>query len=341
MPNLPLSFLLTLFALTVLATEALRRWTLHQAILAQPTERGMHSTPTPTGGGLAFALVTLAGWGYFAWQTKFPELYGIIAGALALALIGAWDDRHPLPARLRLGLYALVAVLSVGWVQASWRHPATPLPINGGWVSAILVFWLLAMMNSFNFMDGLDGLTGLQAGIASIGMALLLPNAQLVALAQILAVCVGAFLLFNWNFPLHRARIFMGDSGSVFLGYCIGILPLLTAQNQPLLDWHRWGICILPVWAFLFDTGFTLLRRIARRENLLQAHRSHLFQRLILAGKFAHWQVSLLYGGFALAGVWVAWQVWLGHWQALLLLLGLAIGLVGWVAHLERKETLG
>jgi UDP-N-acetylmuramyl pentapeptide phosphotransferase/UDP-N-acetylglucosamine-1-phosphate transferase len=337
--NLPL--LLVLFVFTALATEALRRWTLHRAILAQPSERGMHTTPTPTGGGLAFALVTLAGWGYFAWQSQLPELFGTLIGAFALTLIGAWDDRHPLPARLRLGLYALIATLSVGWLGICWFHPITSLPNSAWFIGVIWAFWLLAMMNSFNFMDGLDGLTGLQAVIASIGIAVLLPSTQLATLAQMLAVCVSAFLLFNWNFPPHRARIFMGDSGSVFLGYCIGILPLLSAKNQPLLNWHGWGMCVLPVWAFLFDTGFTLLRRIARRENLLQAHRSHLFQRLLLAGKFAHWQVSLLYGGFALMGVWVAEQVQLGHWQALLLLLGLAMGLIGWVEYLERKQTLG
>src|SRR5690606_1303492 len=145
-----------------------------------------------------------------------------------------------------------------------------------------------------------DGIATVQAIVAGAFWWLIGRNAGVAAVqwgGGLLALtCVG-FLPFNWQ----PARIFLGDVGSATIGFVLALLPLVAANFGDM----RWAapVGVLLVWPFLFDSWFTILRRMRRRENLLDAHRSHLYQRLIIAG-WSHRRVTCLYGGMAVvAGI--------------------------------------
>jgi len=167
------------------------------------------------------------------------------------------------------------------------------------------VVWIVGMTNAFNFMDGIDGIAGITgaAALAVIAAALQISGETFFSLlAGALAAASAGFLVWNWQ----PARIFMGDVGSAFLGYVIAILPL-AATGEARAWIFPLTACVM--WPFLFDTSFTMLRRIAKRENILEAHRSHLYQRLVIAG-WPHHLVTLLYGVLSAAAGGLALAVY-------------------------------
>jgi UDP-N-acetylmuramyl pentapeptide phosphotransferase/UDP-N-acetylglucosamine-1-phosphate transferase len=162
------------------------------------------------------------------------------------------------------------------------------------------VLWIVAFVNAFNFMDGIDGIAGAQALVAGLGWTALgaaLGDGAVRALGIVIAGSAAGFLLLNWS----PARIFMGDGGSSFLGYLLAGVPLAAQDTL--------GVAVpafFIVWPFLFDTAVTLVRRAARGENLMQAHRNHLYQRLTQSG-WTHARVASLYGGLSAWGAVVGW----------------------------------
>lgn len=231
--------------------------------LDAPNERSLHLTPTPRIGGIAIMIATL---GAFALRgTEWP----LLLGTLALAALSYLDDRAGLPTWLRFGVHTAVAAAFVGAaaIASSW------------WFALVLVLAIVWMTNLFNFMDGSDGLAG---GMALFGFgtyaiaAWLQHDAALAALCLIVAAAAGGFLLFN----LHPARVFMGDSGSIPLGFLSAALGLL--------GWHagHWPLWFpLVVFApFVCDASITLMRRLARGERVWQAHKTHYYQRLVQLG---------------------------------------------------------
>jgi UDP-N-acetylmuramyl pentapeptide phosphotransferase/UDP-N-acetylglucosamine-1-phosphate transferase len=160
----------------------------------------------------------------------------------------------------------------------------------------------VGLTNAYNFMDGIDGIAAGQGIVAAIGwgiIGLITGNPFLTALGFLLAASCLGFLCHNWP----PARIFMGDVGSAFLGYTFAVLAVIASQSDPRLAF----IGILFVWPFVFDAVFTFFRRLRKHENVFEAHRSHLYQRLVIAG-YSHGVVSTLYIGLAGAGVVVG--VW-------------------------------
>jgi len=176
-------------------------------------------------------------------------------------------------------------------------------PLSFGWLatdsalaSALTILWIVLLTNAYNFMDGIDGIAGVQALIAGTGwtiVALQAGSRDIAALSLPVAGASSGFLLHNWQ----PAKVFMGDAGSGFFGFLLAALPLLAPRGQISLLWCG----VLLMWPFLFDTGFTVLRRASRFENILSAHRSHIYQRLVIAG-CSHARVSLLYAGLATLG---------------------------------------
>jgi UDP-N-acetylmuramyl pentapeptide phosphotransferase/UDP-N-acetylglucosamine-1-phosphate transferase len=160
--------------------------------------------------------------------------------------------------------------------------------------------WIVGLCNAYNFMDGIDGIAAAQAIVAGAGWAWLgwRGGDAMTALAG--ALIAGAslgFLFFNWP----PAKVFMGDAGAAFLGFTFAALTVL-ALTQSL---ERAAAGALFVWPFLFDTTFTLVRRLVRGENVLRAHRSHLYQRLVARG-WSHARVTMLYAALAALGVAIA-----------------------------------
>lgn len=251
-------------------------------IIDEPNERSLHQTPVPrTGGiGLLAGIVLVAG--------VSAGLGGLPAGwpwiGAALALVGGvsfLDDRAEVPRRWRLGAHvgaaALLMVGGLWWADLDlpwthWELPATlALPLTG--------FYVIWMINLYNFMDGMDGFAGGMAVLGFGALAVLGWRAGDLAyatLAVIPAAAGGGFL--TSNFP--PARIFLGDVGSSALGLLAAGLSLLGVQRGLFPLWVAW----LAFSPFIVDATWTLVRRLLRGERLWLAHRSHHYQRLVLAG---------------------------------------------------------
>jgi UDP-N-acetylmuramyl pentapeptide phosphotransferase/UDP-N-acetylglucosamine-1-phosphate transferase len=165
----------------------------------------------------------------------------------------------------------------------------------------LTLVWILGLTNVTNFMDGADGLAGLQcmiAGIAWAAAGVWLGDPVVTIGGAVIAGACGGFLFHNWM----PAQIFMGDVGSAFLGFMLAMMPVLASLHA--VAEAPAAAARLPIfagfifWPFIGDGLFTFVRRLTRGENVLMAHRSHLYQRLVLAG-WTHARVSLLYGAWA------------------------------------------
>jgi UDP-N-acetylmuramyl pentapeptide phosphotransferase/UDP-N-acetylglucosamine-1-phosphate transferase len=245
-------------------------WLQHRAVLDIPNDRSSHTDVTPRGGGIA----TTAGllFGSIIWLIIDPSEFFALAliAMTVLALVSWFDDRRGgLPVRLRLG----VQMLSVGLVLALVPDFASVtqglVPV---WLERIVLFFAwIWFTNLFNFMDGINGITGVEMAGIGFGAVLVAAwhNAEILdAPALIVAAAALGFLPWNWG----RAKVFLGDVGSVPAGYLIGFLLLLLAFSG---DWA--AALILPMYYWV-DATVTLLRRLMRREKIWQAHRSHFYQ---------------------------------------------------------------
>jgi Fuc2NAc and GlcNAc transferase len=255
-------------------------------LLDLPNERSSHTQPTPRGGGLGFILS-------FFLVTGLVRLYNPILDAsipvgtwlclIPLVGISFFDDWKPLPASIRY-LVQLLVVFAIVLVGLG-AFPFFPSQANSivSETSAILltVLGMTALINFYNFMDGLDGLVAGTAIVQLGFLAIWSGNASV----WILVAAITGFLVWNWQ----PAKIFMGDSGSTFIGAAIAIVLLSKKSTVPDV-WSTLSIT-LPI---TLDTIYTLIRRLLRRENIFQAHRSHLFQQLHQSG-WGHGQVASLY----------------------------------------------
>lgn len=286
----------------------LRVLMLRWRMLDVPNERSSHTVPTPRGGGLSIVILTLLGWvafGVFQGTSQLSAALLYAVGAAVIAIVSWWDDMRSLsPAQRFVGHFvgAFLIVLGIGY----WSQVGLPFlgVVYLGVVGALItVMWIVGLTNAYNFMDGIDGIAGGQALIAGLGWVLISPEIPSGDSAKVLGLLIAGsslgFLTHNW----HPAKIFMGDVGSAFLGYSFAFISVFVSYTQP--EYALVGALL--VWPFIFDTGITFLRRLLRRENVLAAHRSHLYQRLIIAG-YGVRSVTLLYMTLAVIGVIGAWM---------------------------------
>ena len=289
-----MNFILLFLLLTVLSyffVHLIRRYAEHRRIMDHPNERSSHSTPTPRGGGLAIVVV-VTGTGLWSMREAEPGrvLVYIVCG-LVIAYLGWRDDVHSLSTRVRFAVQGLVAAVSIYGLGYA-REVTIPLvgELQLGAFGVVITFlWIVGLTNAYNFMDGIDGIAGGVALAGGLGWMMLatqanIPFAFWVALA-IAASSLG-FLGHNWS----PAKIFMGDVASTFLGYTFAVLPLLSATEGG--DALMLGTLLM--WTFIMDAGVTFIRRALKRENVFAAHRTHLYQRLVIGG-YSHRKVSTLY----------------------------------------------
>ena len=278
------------------ATGALLRLLRARAILDHPNARSSHATPTPRGGGLAVMAVTFACWAA-AWAlgavpgTTIGPLIGL---ALGLAMVSWADDLRglgPLP-RLAAQAAAVAVALAVLPLELSFIGVIDPVIVIGG----VGLAWLW-FVNLFNFMDGIDGLASVECATVAGGAALVALVGGIgdgtPLLAAILAASALGFLVWNW----HPAKLFLGDVGSVPMGFLLGWLLLTLAAHG---DWA--AAVILPGY-FLVDASVTLARRGFRGEAVWRAHHEHFYQQAVQAGA-SHATVSsaVLVTNLALVG---------------------------------------
>lgn len=322
----------------------IRRWAEHLCILDLPNHRSSHSRPVPRGGGTAISAICLIG-AALLWRLGAADAQQAIAafflGGLLVTIISGIDDVRHLSTVVRFLAHSAAAVallIGCGFPQ----EIALPLlgPTSLTWLGVPALFlWIVGLTNAYNFMDGIDGIAAVQAIAAGIGWFLLgrFADQQSVATLGLLAAAGSAgFLIHNWS----PAKIFMGDVGSAFLGFLFAALAVMAGRETPRL----YVAGVLLVWPFVFDAVFTFLRRAWRRENLLAAHRSHLYQRLVLAG-WSHAQTTSLYAVLDLLGLALALLCTAipgpGDWASLVMLPLLMLGLWLLVVAQERRNRAG
>ncbi len=245
-------------------------------LLDTPNVRSSHQTPTPRGGGIALASgvisTLLISW-YFLASDPALLLWLALPAALISAL-GICDDLFNLNIGIRLAVQFLLASLGIYFIgiDNELPHAARMLSI------ATMVLFVVWMTNLYNFMDGINGLAALEAISTCLGMALIYwmqnTNSEVLYALIIIAASAGGFLY--WNFP--RAKLFMGDSGSLFLGLSLGLLTIhsLNDGNRLIIAW------LIMLGAFIVDASYTLFYRIITKQAFHQAHRTHAYQKIAI-----------------------------------------------------------
>lgn len=269
MDSLHLSaLLLGFFLFSALCTGLYRRYALSRQILDIPNHRSAHTLPVPRGGGVIFVLCFLAAMLYFS-----PAQMGIMIAALGIAAIGYYDDKYTLAAWKRLCGHvamSLLVVQSIGTPDLQFGIFMIHANIGTTIFAVVFLVW---MLNLYNFMDGINGLASSEAICVALGMSMVyqwLGIKDVLLLPLLLAATVSGFLV--WNFP--KAKLFMGDAGSGFLGFVLGVWALQAAHIQPRLFWS-WVIFL---GVFIVDATITLLTRIFKKQPIHIAHSTHAYQ---------------------------------------------------------------
>jgi Fuc2NAc and GlcNAc transferase len=269
-----ISFLTAATALYFLIPYLIRK-----SFLDVPNARSSHKKTTPRGGGLAIAIgITTGSFVAYFLEVPLPH-YSFFAGFLMMATVSFLDDKKNLPPGLRLAVH----MLAMGWViyeTGGLKQLPFPPPLNielewfGYIVSGI---WIIAVINFFNFLDGIDGYAGTQALLAGLAIMSIQWGGAVGTMGCCVASASLGFLLYNW----HPAKIFMGDVGSVSLGFTFATLPFYSTNQAP--EPLVYSIALF-LWFFLSDGAFTLLKRMLNKEKVWEPHRTHLYQRLNQAG---------------------------------------------------------
>jgi len=259
-----------------LFTWLLRRFALTRNLVDIPNSRSSHVLPTPRGGGVAIVLVVLAGLPLLWWQGNIAGTAWVAFGGAGgmVALVGWFDDQGHIAASRRLLVHFTAAVWGLVWLGGMPSLVFAGQTVSLGWLGhGVAVLYLVWLLNLYNFMDGIDGIAGIEAITVCCSGIMLYWFAGVSASWEIPLLLVAAVLGFLcWNFP--RARIFMGDAGSGFVGLMLGLLSLQAGwQNSNLL----WCWLIL-LGAFITDATITLLHRLFSGQRIHEAHRSHAYQ---------------------------------------------------------------
>ena len=293
------------FLVSLLGTKLVYRYALRRGILDVPNERSLHESPLPSGGGMPLALV----WGgTLVWLAATAELAPTevlaLAAALPIALMGWVDDRRNLSRAFRFGTQIVCATWAVVWLRGmpdvQLGAGSLNLGILGGVLSVVFLVWVT---NLYNFMDGSDGLACTQGVLGGAFAAVILFLNGLGGLGLAAAVLsLGSLAFLRWNWP--PAQIFLGDVGSNLLGFAFGALVLAGERRAGL------GLLlVMPFLVFGVDASVTLLRRVMQGERIVDAHRTHAYQRLIERG-WSHRTVAMalasMVAGLGALAVWAS-----------------------------------
>ncbi|HUN47725.1 MAG TPA: glycosyltransferase family 4 protein [Stellaceae bacterium] len=320
---------LLVFLASCAGSWVVMRWLKRRLILDHPVERSSHAEPVPKGSGIAVVTVLLAGWLWLGTTgASPPETLLICCLAFALGSLSWLNDVTHLPAALRLVVHLLIAFVGLQALPDRGQIFQGLLPVRADEIATLLLWtWFL---NLFNFMDGIDGITTVETvaigcGLAAVAVLTGVGSGGYLALVVALAAAMLGFLPWNW----HPAKVFLGDVGSVPLGFVVGWLLLLLAGRG------FWAPALLLPLYYLADATLTLARRLLKGERVWQAHRSHFYQRGLGRDR-NHATVSILILicdlGLVGAAVLSLWSPALGIVLGVLLIAGL-LALLDWRAR--------
>jgi len=291
--------LILCFFASVLLTPLVKKFAIYIGATDKPNARKVHQKIMPRLGGLAIYLSFIIG--YAILRPSDESSLPIIIGSFIIIITGVLDDRFELSAKVKLlGQLLAAGVVVLGGIQIDFINVPFYGQVDFGYFSIpITIIWIVAITNAINLIDGLDGLA---AGVSSIalitisGMAILMGNVFVTSVGLILLGSTLGFLLYNF----HPAKIFMGDTGALFLGFMISVLSLLGFKNITMLT------LIVPIIILgvpISDTFFAIIRRFVNKQPLSAPDKSHLHHCLLNAG-FSHKQtVLIIYGIAAMFGL--------------------------------------
>ncbi|HEY4622455.1 MAG TPA: MraY family glycosyltransferase, partial [Solibacillus sp.] len=296
--------LIVAFVAAILLTPLVKRLAFRLGAVDAPNYRKVHARIMPRLGGLAIYLAFMIGILLLKFVTNFQSdyLYAILIAATIIVITGVIDDMREISAKAKLvgQIAAACIVVFVGDIQIVNIN----LPFGGeldfGWLGIPLtIVWIVGITNAINLIDGLDGLA---AGVSTIAlmtlavMAMIMGNGIVIAMAAILAAATIGFLFFNF----HPAKIFMGDTGALFLGFMISVLALLGFKNVAVISFV---IPVIMLGVPISDTFFAIVRRLRSGKKWSDPDKSHLHHRLLDLG-FSHRQtVLIIYAMAAMFGV--------------------------------------
>lgn len=301
--------------------------------------RRMHDHPIPRQGGLAIFLGFLVGVVLFGDLDR--QVQGILLGSVIIVTVGAIDDIVPLPALLKFVVQIAAAGVAVAF-GVRIEHIANPIFWSdtqyisfGAWSIPITIFWIVGITNSINLIDGLDGLACGVSAISSLSIlviSLVLGQTNIaVLLAAILGACLG-FMPYN----LNPAKIFMGDTGALLLGYVLSTISVIG-----LLKFYAVISFTVPLLALalpIFDTCFAIVRRLLKGQNPMSPDRGHFHHRLIDMGFSQKQSVAVLYSISAVLGLSAVIITTSGEMKALILALAFCVAIIIGIALLKSYD---
>ena len=296
--------LVVAFIAAILLTPLVKRLAFRLGAVDAPNYRKVHARIMPRLGGLAIYCAFIIGFFFLKIMTGFESeyAYAILIAATIIVITGIIDDMREISAKAKLLGQVIAACIVVfgGGIEMNFINLPFDGILNFGWLAIPLtIIWIVGVTNAVNLIDGLDGLA---AGVSTIAlatlavMAMLMQNGIVIAMASILAAATIGFLVFNF----HPAKIFMGDTGALFLGFMISVLALLGFKNVTVISFI---IPIIILGVPLSDTFFAIVRRLRQKKKWSDPDKSHLHHRLLDLG-FSHRQtVLLIYAIAAVFGV--------------------------------------
>ncbi len=305
-------------AISVIMTPFIKQFAIWVKAVDAPNERKVHTRVMPRLGGLAI-FAAFAG-GFIIMlpvldAIKAEAAWGLLIGGAIVVLTGALDDRFELSPKLKL-LGIIVAASVV--VAFGLKVDLLNLPFGGQsvalqWLSIpITIFWIVGVTNAINLIDGLDGLAAGVSGISTLTilvLAVMMGNVTVILLSAVLLGSILGFLFFNF----HPAKIFMGDSGALFLGFSIATLSILGFKQATMVSFI---VPLLIIGVPLSDTFFAIVRRKLNKKPIFMADKGHLHHCLLQLG-LSHkktvlsiYAISIVFGSFAVllsqASQWMA-----------------------------------
>lgn len=284
-------------------TPSIIRMSMKINAVDKPNSRKIHTGLMPTLGGLSIFLSFLVG--ILIIQPTSPYHLAIVLGAFVIILLGFFDDLYALTAKAKFIIQILAACIVVfgGGLQVEFINLPFGGQIEFGWLSALVtILWIVGITNAINLIDGLDGLA---AGVSAIAlftiatMSILMGNVYVLSIAIILFWSILGFIPYNF-FP---AKVFMGDTGALFLGFMIAVLSLLGFKNVTMISF------IIPIFILavpIFDTGIAIVRRLVHKRPISSPDSSHLHHRLVKLGMTHRQTVIFMYvlsGMFGVAAI--------------------------------------